>query len=264
MSVDLNTFSPQQVKGIFKQVGRTGVFDVEDFEEKKWELSTQEHAGDETTQLFHKQGLENTKKAIAGAFVDAQVERDSATVARTAEPENALQQVLSILKRGPSASSSAVPAGDEPPAQSEQKAGPPQGPGDMSDEDSDDDGLSFARRLADASGKKPVPKQAAKAKASAKAQLRASGSTPTVAPATAKQPVSVPVKVAESNPVVPAETGEPQESDPPSKRTFLLDGRGNRTKETLNKHLKDFVSRRAHLSLTMPIHGCFCVLALPK
>ena len=71
---------------------------MEDFEERGWEQSTTEREGNEASQLFHKQGLENTKKAISSAFVDAQSERDSTTVVRMAESDP-LEQVLNILKK---------------------------------------------------------------------------------------------------------------------------------------------------------------------
>lgn len=184
--------------------------------------------------------------------MDAQSERDSVAVASANNPDNALQQVLSILKSGPSASSSAVPAGDEPLAQSEQKTSAPTGPGDLSDEESsDDDGLSFARRLADASGKKAVPKQTAKAKAAPKAQQRASVSSPALLPSTARQPTPKPVMAGEGKVLAQAETAEEKENNGKNeaacKSTFLLDGRGNRTKETLNKHLKEFAARRVQM-----------------
>lgn len=162
-----------------------------------------------------------------------------------------MQEVLSILKSGSSASSSAVPAGDERPAQSDQKTGILKACGDLSDEESDDDGLSFARRLAGVAGKKVAPKQVAKPKATAKTQSRAGGSNLAMMPSAARQPVSVPVRVVESKPTAEAEAVEPQQEagkgEPASKSTFALDGRGNRTKETLNKHLKDFAARHAQL-----------------
>ncbi|CAJ1360020.1 unnamed protein product, partial [Effrenium voratum] len=56
------------VKGIFKTVGRKGVYKVEDYEDKAMEERGLEHDGEG---LFAEEGLANKKEALAGAFAEA-------------------------------------------------------------------------------------------------------------------------------------------------------------------------------------------------
>ena len=209
---------------------------MEDFEERGWEQSTTEHEGNEASQLFHKQGLENTKKAISNAFVDAQSERDSTTVFRKAQTEP-LEQVLTLLKKGvhdPDKQASEDTGADD--NESGRGSLPNVTAEAVSDEDSEEEDISFALRLARASGKKVAPKPAAKPKPASK-------------PITQRAPVAAKgVPKLQSAPALGhgegmEKTDSTAAPEDVSKTTFLLDGRGNRTKETLNKHLKDFTQR---------------------
>lgn len=141
---------------------------MEDFEERGWEQSTTEHEGNEASQLFHKQGLENAKKAISSTFVDAQSERDSTTVVRTAESDP-LEQVLALLKKGgKGVHDPDNQASEDTGADGKESSSLPKVTAEaVSDEYSDEGDISFALRLANASGKKVAPKPAAKPKPAA-------------------------------------------------------------------------------------------------
>ncbi|CAJ1345289.1 unnamed protein product, partial [Effrenium voratum] len=91
--VTAQTICGEVVRGIFKNVGRKGVYKVEDYEDKALEERGLEH-DDEGP--FAAEGLRNKKEALAGVFAEAAKEREAAAVA--APQVLSLNAVLEVLQ----------------------------------------------------------------------------------------------------------------------------------------------------------------------
>jgi hypothetical protein len=242
-------------RGVFKEVGEAGRYDVEEYQDNALEEHLQHHDG---TGPLAEQGLANKKEALQGVFQEAADGRDARAVQAPQQPLTAegVRELLAQMQlpvasaTGQETAAGQVPAaaatGDTstaPELDEEQEA-------EEIDEEEPDAGMFD---LASVLGAPKAKSRAAKAKA--KPAAAKASAPPKVAATTPSTPAALPAKaksaeVRGANPVsfpreeTPSQASAKKRSqatksqpaqDPAERSSMSLDGRGRRLKESLNK-----------------------------